>query len=294
MARVNIDQAEGLRRLLASDALRIVTVASATSGVGKTSTVINLAVALARAGREVLILDGSPRRGNVSDTLGINARFDLLDVINRDRTLEQVLMTGPEGISVLPAAHGIARLAGLNRDGQERLIGCFGKLPNPVNVVLVDTAAGNSGKALPASLAAQDVMLVLSRTNSSITDNYALIKTMSLQYAKRHFRILVNKAHSEREARTLFFNMEQAAKRYLSVSLDYIGFIPPDDKLERATALCKPVVEAFPAAPSATGFRRVAAEMMGWSRQAETEESMENFMQRLIQSSRLGAASIGI
>ena len=294
MARVNIDQAEGLRRLLARDTLRIVTVASATSGVGKTSTVINLAVALAKAGREVLILDGSPRRGNVSDTLGINARFDLLDVINRDRTLEQVLMTGPEGISVLPAAHGIARLAGLNRDGQDRLIGCFRKLPNPVNMVLVDTAPGNGGKALPASLAAQDVMLVLSRTSSSITDNYALIKTMSLQYAKRHFRILVNKARSEREAQALFSNMEQAAKRYLSVSLDYIGFIPPDDKLERATALCKPVVEAFPAAPSATGFRRVAAEMMGWSRQAETEESMENFMQRLIQSSRLGAASIGI
>lgn len=294
MARVNIDQAEGLRRLLARDTLRIITVASATAGVGKTSTVINLAVALARAGREVLILDGSPRRGNVSDALGINARFDLLDVINRDRTLEQVLMSGPEGISVLPAAHGIARLAGLDRDGQDRLIGCFSKLSSPVDVVLVDTAAGNSGKALPASLAAQDVMLVLSRTSSSITDNYALIKTMSQQYAKRHFRILVNKARSEREARTLFLNMAQAAKRFLSVSLDYIGLIPPDDKLERATALCTPVVEAFPAAPSAAGFRRVAGEIMGWPRQAETEESMENFMQRLIQSSRLGAASIGI
>ncbi|PZR44136.1 MAG: hypothetical protein DI537_61610 [Stutzerimonas stutzeri] len=142
------------------------------------------------------------------------------------------------------------------------------------------------------SLAAQDVMLVLSRTSSSITDNYALIKTMSSQYAKRHFRILVNKVRSEREARTIFQNMEQAAKRYLSVSLDYIGCIPPDDKLERATALCAPVVEAFPAAPSATGFRRVAGEMMGWPRPAETAESIENFLRRLIQSSRLGAATI--
>ena len=35
----------------------------------------------------------------------------------------------------------------------------FQKPPNPVNMVLVDTAAGNGGKALPASLAAQDVML---------------------------------------------------------------------------------------------------------------------------------------
>lgn len=287
-----MDQAEGLRRLLARDALRIITVTSATAGAGKTSSVINLAVALARAGREVLILDESPRRGNVSDTIGVNARFDLLDVINRDKTLEQVLVTGPEGISVLPAAHGTARLARLNRDDQDRLMDCFSRLPNPVDVVLVDTATGGSGKALPASLAAQDVMLVLSRTSSSITDNYALIKTMSSQYAKRHFRILMNKVRSEREARTIFQNMEQAARRYLSVSLDYIGCIPPDDKLQRATALCTPVVEAFPAAPSATGFRRVAGEMMSWSRSAETAESIENFMRRLIQSSRLGAATI--
>ncbi len=293
MVRAVVDQAEGLRRLLAKDALRIITIASATAGVGKTSAAINLAVALARAGREVLVLDGSPQRGNVSDALGMNARFDLLDVINRKKTLEQVLMTGPEGISVLPAAHGIGHLAGLNRDEQDRLIGCFSKLPNPADVVLVDTATG-SGKALPVNLAAQDVILVLSKTSSSITGNYALIKTMSLQYAKRHFRILVNKARSEREARTLFLNMAQAARRYLSVSLDYIGFISPDDKLERATALCTPVVEAFPAAPSATGFRRMAGEMMGWPRHTETEESMGNFMRRLIQSSRLGAASIKI
>jgi len=290
-----VDQAEGLRRLLARDALRIITVASATAGVGKTSSVVNLAVALARAGREVLILDESPRRSNVSDTLGVNARFDLLDVISRNRTLEQVLVAGPEGISVLPAARGVACLAKLDRDDQDRLIDCFSRLPHPVDVVLVDTATGSSGRMLPVSLAAQDVVLVLSRTTASITDNYALIKTMSLQYAKRHFRILVNKVHSEREARTIFVNMAQAAKRYLSVSLDYIGCIPPDDKLQRATALCTSVVEAFPAAPSATGFRRAADEVMCWSRQAvQTEESIENFMQRLIQSSRLGAASIGI
>jgi len=58
-AKAAIDQAEGLRRLLSRDALRIITVVSATAGVGKTSAVINLAVALARAGREVLILDES-------------------------------------------------------------------------------------------------------------------------------------------------------------------------------------------------------------------------------------------
>lgn len=293
MAKAAIDQAEGLRRLLSRDALRIITVVSATAGVGKTSAVINLAVALARAGREVLILDESPRRNNVSDSLGINARFDLLDVINSKKSLEQVLVPGPEGISVLPAAHGVRRLAGLDKDDQHRLIGCFNRLANPVGVVLVDTATENSSMALPASIVAHDVMVVLSRSTSSITDNYALIKTMSMQYAKKHFRILVNKVRTEKEARAIFSNIAEASQRYLSVSLDYAGFIPPDDRLERATALCVPVVDTFPAASSAAGFRRMADEMTGWSRRGHAEESMGNFMRRLIQNSRLGAATIG-
>ncbi|MFN7085436.1 MAG: AAA family ATPase [Burkholderiales bacterium] len=294
MARITGDQADGLRRLLARNSLRIITVASATAGVGKTSCVVNLAVALVKAGRNVLILDESAGRSNVSGVLGINARYDLLDVINRDKTLEQVLVAGPEGICVLPAARGVARLAGIGREDQDRLIACFGRLPNPVDVVLVDTATGNGGKALPVSLAAQETMLVLSKSTTSITGNYALIKTMSLQYAKRHFGVLVNKVRTEREAKAIFLNMAQAAQRYLSVSLDYLGFIPPDDKLERATALCAPVVEAFPAAASAMAFRAMAGAMTGWSRRGGGEESIEGFMQRLIQSSRLGAASIGI
>lgn len=294
MARIAGDQADGLRRLLARDALRVITVSSATAGVGKTSCVVNLAAALARAGRNVLILDESPGRNNVSDVLGIHARFDLLDVINRVKPLEQVLARGPEGISVLPASRGVARLAGIGREDQDRLIDCFGSLPAPVDVVLVDTATGNSGKALPVSLAAQEVLLVLSRSAASITGNYALIKTMSRHYARRHFRVLVNKVRTEREAKTIFLNMAQAAQRYLSVSLDYQGFIPPDDKLERATALCTSVVEAFPTAPSAAGFRNVANAITDWSCRGEAEESIGNFMQRLIQSSRLGAASVGI
>lgn len=294
MARTAIDQAEGLRRLLFRDALRIVTVVSATAGVGKTSAVINLAVALAREGREVLVLDESPNQNNVCDSLGINARFDLLDVINSKKSLEQVLVPGPEGISVLPAAHGVRRLAGLDKDDQHRLVGCFNRLANPVGVVLVDTATGSGGVALPASIVAHDVMVVLSRSTSSITDNYALIKTMSMQYAKKHFCILVNKVRTEKEARAIFSNMAQACQRYLSVSLDYAGFIPPDDRLERAAALCTPVVEAFPAATSAAGFRRMADEMAGWSRRGNAEVSIGHFMRRLIQNSRLSTASMGI
>ncbi|HDR9708206.1 TPA: MinD/ParA family protein, partial [Burkholderia aenigmatica] len=51
-----IDQAEGLRRLLAGRASRIVAVTGGPAGVGCTSTVVNLAAALASLGKDVLVV----------------------------------------------------------------------------------------------------------------------------------------------------------------------------------------------------------------------------------------------
>jgi flagellar biosynthesis protein FlhG len=83
------DQADGLRRLLAKDFLRIVTVTSGRNRVGKTSAVINLAAALARAGRDVLVIDENTNANNLSGSLGLRARYDLLDVIRGSRQLER-------------------------------------------------------------------------------------------------------------------------------------------------------------------------------------------------------------
>lgn len=293
MSRRMADQAEGLRRLQAADAIRIVSVAGGGNGVGKTSAVVNLAAALAQNGKDVLVLDENPRHNNVNANLGLRARYDLLHVINRDKTLEQVILPGPQGISVLPAMRGVHSLAKLDHDDQEWLIRCFSNLPKPVDVVLVDTAAGSTSQALSLSLAAHEVLMVLSAAASSITGAYALIKVMSREYAKQHFLILVNKAGSEQEARTIFDNISQVARRHLSVSLHFLGWIPIDEKLRRSAQLCRPVVEAFPASASAAGFRKLADNLLRCPFSGDYSGGAENFMQRLIRSSRLETANSG-
>lgn len=292
MARLTGDQAEGLRRLQASDLVRIVTVVGGRAGVGKTSAVINLAAALARNGKHVLVLDENPRHNNVNANLGLKARYDLLHVINRDKTLEQAILPGPEGISILTAMRGVHSLSTLGHDDQEWLIKSFANLSKPVDVVLVDTtAAGSASHVLSLSLAAQQVLVVLSGTAPSITEAYALIKVMSLEYAKRHFLVLVNKVGSEQEACAIFNNISQVARCRLSVTLDFMGCIPIDEKLSRSTQLCRPVVEAFPASAAATGFRKLADNLLSCPHPGDYVGGVENFVERLIRSSRLGLAN---
>lgn len=286
------DQAEGLRRMLAGGRVRAVTVAGGRTGIGKTSVLINLAVALARRGKYVMIIDERADAGNVAGKLGLAPRYDLLDVIDRKKRLEEVMLHGPQGIAIVPAAKGVKALSGMDSAGQEWLVQAFGGLPQPVDVLLVDAGSGSGANALSMSLASQEVVVVVSSQPASITEAYALIKVMNQEFARRQFRIVVNKSGSEAEARAIYDNMAQAAGRFLDVSLEFMGHIPLDEKLRQAVRLCRPVVDAFPTADSARSFRQLAEVVEQWPCSRDDGGRLEGFMQRLIQNSRMAAQDL--
>lgn len=297
MARVIKDQAAGLRGLSAlrtDELVRIVAIAGGKKSVGKTSVVINLAMTLAKNGKHVLILDESSQHNNVNATLGLHAYHDLAHVINRHKTLEQAILRGPNDISVLTAMRGMHSLAKLANRDQDRLIKIFGELSRPVDVVLVDTANCGTSQVLPLGLASQQVLVVLSGEPSSITDAYALIKVMSQEYAKKHFLVLVNKVNTEQDAHNIFDNISSVARRHLSASLDYMGYIPTDEKLRRSTQICRSVVDAFPTSSSAISFKQIADDLLCCSCPDDYGGGVESFMQRLIRTSHLNTENFTV
>lgn len=288
------DQASGLRELSAltsNTGVRVFAVAGGRTGVGKTCSVINLAAALAKMGKQVLILDENPRHKDINANLGLSARYDLQHVINQDKTLEQVMTQGPDGVLVLTAMRGIHSLAKLSLADQERLIQCFSELSQPIDVVLIDTAIGKSSQVVPLSLASQQVLIVLSASGTAITDAYALIKLISQEYARRHFLILINKVESESMGRDIFNNIAHVAHKNLAVELEWTGCILLDDKLHRSTQLCQPVVGAFPSSQSAASYRQLAEKLLQCTGAWADNDEVENFMRRLIRTSHLGAAN---
>jgi len=247
------DQAEGLRRLLVRNQTQVITLVAGKQGAGRTSISLNLATALAGAGKDVLVLDENPAPHNLTDSLGLFARFDLLDIVQGRCQLRDALLKGP-GYAILPVARLMRVLSRLTQSEQQSLGNALTEVSVGVDVVLVDGAILDANTSVSSSLASGvRLLVVMDPTASGITESYSLIKRLALEHARLRFEVVVNKVTSEQMARLVFGNMEQVARAHLSAKLEYLGCIPLDDRLKRATQLARSVIEAYPASASAKG-----------------------------------------
>lgn len=105
-------QALAAARLPLPQQPRVFTVANQKGGVGKTTTTVNLAAALARSGARVLVIDLDPQ-GNASTALGVEHRSEtasVYDVIINDEPMANVVQKSPEfdGLYCVPATIHLA------------------------------------------------------------------------------------------------------------------------------------------------------------------------------------------
>ena len=285
MAEQIHDQADGLRRLLMPDFVRVITVASGSAAAGKTTTVISLASALAHDGKKVLVIDENVGASNVWATLGLNAHRDLLDVIRRDKTLEEVIVASRDGMRVLPAGRGMMVLEKLGAGDKAHLTNSFTRIDGPVDVILIDSAPGRDSRSLPLALSSHEVVVVVSPDPASITAAYALIKHISGHpESKPRYHVLFNKTAREGDARKIFDNMESAARRYLGVTLNLLGFVPYDGK----HCLGRGLADARPDTLSGGVFRLAAESLINLPCQEGEGPGLESFMQSLLQSNHNG------
>jgi len=95
---------------------RIIAVTSGKGGVGKTSVATNLAIEMAMEGKRVIVFDADLSLANIDVLLGLRPQYNLHHVINGEKNIEDILISGPHGIRIIPASSGIVSLANLSRD----------------------------------------------------------------------------------------------------------------------------------------------------------------------------------
>jgi len=226
--------------------VRTIAVASGKGGVGKTNITANIAIGLSRMNKKVLVLDADLGLSNIDVILNLATKYNIQHLFKGEKKLKDLIVEGPEGIQVLPASSGIQELTELDEFQRLRLIEEFESFDEGLDYLLIDTSSGISSNVGFFCMAAQEIIIVTSAEPTAMTDAYALIKVLFTKYQEKNFKVLVNSVKNAKEGTEVFRRLSTAAERFLSISLDYIGFIPLDSLVPKSVSQQRAFMDVYP------------------------------------------------
>ncbi len=237
---------------------RVVAVSSGKGGVGKTTVVVNLALALAQAGHRVALIDADLGTANVDVMLKIDPLFNLSHVISGDKDLQEIMVEGPYGLHVVPGGSGLQELANLNEWQFGRLLTSLAELEKSHDLLLIDTGAGLSKNVTNFFLAADEVVVVTNPEPPATLDAYGLLKVASEQGRKHGIHLVVNRAESPSEAGMVAQKFIETAQKFLDLRVNYLGHVPTDPTVLQAIKKQQPLLVHFPQSVATSSVRRIA------------------------------------
>lgn len=259
------DQAQRLRELVYSiqqknekKRTKIITVTSGKGGVGKTSLTVNLALALAKCGKSVVIVDANFGFSNVNILLGTNAKYDIGYVVRGDKRLEDVLEYCYEGVRFISGGAGVAELMDMDSGRLENLLGQLEKLERDTDYILFDTGAGMDNSILRLMAASDETILVLTPEPTSITDAFVVLKTASKLAERPPVRVIINKVASEKEALVTDVSFKRVVGKFLNYSIDLMGYVLFDELMTKSITALVPHILKYPNSIAARQIHQIA------------------------------------
>jgi len=266
---------------------RVVAVTSGKGGVGKTSTSVNLGIALAQQGKRVVILDADLGLANVEVLLGLNSLYNLQHVIDGEKSLMQVLVQGPGGLQLIPGSSGIAKLADLGPKARANIIHGLDELQYETDFIIIDTMAGIGQNTVSFCAAADELILVTTPEPSAIVDAYAMIKTVHHVHDDVPVRVVVNMVGSEEQARAVANKLGRVSQQYLNKQISCLGYIFRDQHVSQGVMQSHPFLLRFPTAPAAKCVHALATRLI--NQEVITGKNRPSFLRRFAQA--VGIAS---
>lgn len=261
---------------------RVITISSVKGGVGKTNISVNLAISLANKGRSVCVFDADTSLANVNILLNISPEFTLEQVLNGRKKIEEILIVGPGGITIVPAASGIAEFASLDVPQQKTLLQALTTLEQRFDYLIIDTAAGISTNVTTFLQATEHCVLIVTPEPTSLTDAFALMKVMRQRSCESKIHILTNMVDNYLNSVDIYKRLSGAAARYLNTDLDYLGYVPRDEYLRLSVQKQIPVTIGYPGSQASYRFQALADSIENIYRAQPTRRSFSLFWRKLL------------
>ena len=148
--------------------------------------------------------------------------------------------------------------------------------------MLIDTAPGIDNNVMYFNISAQDIYVVVTPDPSSFTDAYALIKVLHTYYKEKRFSIIANQVRDEQEGLAVFQRLSDVSQKFLYISLDYIGCIPNDVNVRRATKNQQLFVKSSPECPASQSIKKMVEKVNTSQNSGQMKGGIQFFWEQLM------------
>ncbi|MBW2981655.1 cell division ATPase MinD [Candidatus Woesearchaeota archaeon] len=251
---------------------RFIAVVSGKGGVGKTTTSINLGVALKSLGKDCAVLDGNLTTPDVGLHLGVpNLPVTLHDVLEGRKSVINATYSHASGLKIIPADISFKALKKLSLKNLNNL---FKGLKGTSEIVIIDCGAGLSKDVQSIMKFADEILIV---TNPELTAVTNALKTIKIA--------------EENNITTLgiILNRVKGIKGELSIKNveamighPVIGTIPETDDVRRSFNAKHPLVYYYPKSKASIAFKKLASGLIGENHEEDIEEKVGLFKSILL------------
>ena len=258
----------------------VIAVSSGKGGVGKTNVTTNLGLMLASRGKRVCIFDADTNLANINILLNISTSFTLEHLLSGSKRIDEILIQGPAGIQIVPAASGIAEFVYLTKTQQERLIAALKHLESSFDYVLIDTAAGISESVLTFLQASPLTLMTITTEPTSLTDTFSLLKVLKRKGFNHPVFVVVNMAPNPSVAKNVYKRFNSVVSKYLQLELHYLGYVLNDIELVHSVLQQKAVVLRHPESAAGRCFNNLTDRLERFQKKEKRSASFSNFWRK--------------
>ena len=237
---------------------RIIAVVSGKGGVGKTTMVANLGVALAKMGKNVIILDANLTTPSLGLHLGVPLYpITIHDVLKGRANIRDAVYTHESGVKIVPAGLSLKDMRGVDsKDLPNALLDLLGS----AEIILLDASAGLGRETLASIEAADEMIVVTNPEMSAVTDALKASK-IAEQLGTRTSGFIINRASGKKH--------EMSRRDILGMldNMQFLGEVPEDIAVQKAVSTRIPVVHHSPGSAASNEITRIAATIVGEEKQ---------------------------